>query len=56
MLPQFMSVNEFCEIYAISRTTFYRLVQKGDLAICKIGSATRVRRSDADTWAASLFE
>lgn len=55
MLPQLLSVNEFCEIYAISRTTFYRLVQRGDLTTCKIGSATRIRRCDADAWADSLF-
>ena len=47
-------VSEFCDRFAVSRTTFYRLVQKGDLQICKVGSATRVKLADAQAWLASL--
>ncbi|PIW55836.1 MAG: DNA-binding protein [Sphingomonadales bacterium CG12_big_fil_rev_8_21_14_0_65_65_10] len=54
MQSQFLRVSEFCELYAVSRATFYRLVKRGDLPICKIGSATRVRSTDAEQWFCSL--
>ncbi|WP_416379101.1 helix-turn-helix transcriptional regulator [Altererythrobacter sp. H2] len=56
MQPQFLRVNEFCDRYAVSRATFYRLVSRGEIAVCKVGSATRVRASDAETWAQSLTD
>ena len=54
MLSQLLRVNEFCERYAISRATFYRLVNRGDLVVYKVGNASRVKLSDAEEWLAAL--
>lgn len=48
------TVAQFCEAYGIGRTTFYAEVKAGRLRTVKIGAATRVRRTDAETWANSL--
>ena len=54
MQSQLLRVGEFCERYAVSRATFYRLVKRGDLVIYKVGCASRVKLSDAEAWLASL--
>lgn len=56
MQPQFLRVSDFCARYAVSRATFYRLVKRGQVSICKVGSASRVRLADAEAWEASLVE
>jgi excisionase family DNA binding protein len=40
--PELLTVAEACASLRISRWTFYRLVQGGDLKTVKIGSARRV--------------
>lgn len=54
MQSQLLRVSEFCERYAVSRATFYRLVKRGDLVIYKVGCASRVKLADAEAWLASL--
>ena len=49
----FLTVQEFLDTYALSRSTFYRLVENG-FPIIKIGRATRIARADAAAWAQSL--
>jgi excisionase family DNA binding protein len=51
-----LTVKEFCERYAISRTTFYRQRAAGHLRVMKIGSATRIRFEDAEAWAEQMLE
>jgi excisionase family DNA binding protein len=51
---QFLTVREFCDRFAVSRSTYYRLVANGDLAPVHIGRAVRVRATDASNWADSL--
>lgn len=51
---QFLTVQEFCDRFAVSRSTYYRLVANGDLAPVHIGRAVRVRAIDASNWADSL--
>ncbi|KUR78807.1 hypothetical protein AQZ50_06585 [Novosphingobium sp. Fuku2-ISO-50] len=53
-IPELMSVAGFCARYCIGRTSFYREVAAGRLRIRKFGTATRVARVDAETWADSL--
>lgn len=50
----FLTVNEFCERYRVSRTTFYKERSAGRLRTIKIGRRTLVRIPDAETWAAQL--
>ena len=54
MESHLLRVNEFCERYSVSRATLYRLVQRGDLTIYKIGTASRIKAAEAETWLAGL--
>ena len=54
MIPELMNVEKFMVLYSMGRTSFYREVKAGRLRICKIGTATRITRADAEAWAASL--
>jgi len=51
---QLITVNEFLATYSLSRASFYRLVNKGDIAILKIGKLTRIHVSEAERWLKSL--
>lgn len=53
---QFLTIQDFCQRYAVSRSTFYRLVTNGDIVPLHIGRAVRIRSDDADGWAASLTQ
>jgi len=48
------SPANICELYSISRATFYRLAAAGAFPLVKIGRATRVRADDVEAWAATL--
>ncbi len=54
MTPELITVPDFLARYSISRSEFYRQVNKGNIILLKMGSASRVRREDAEAWAASL--
>jgi excisionase family DNA binding protein len=51
---EFLSINELCRLVGISRRTSYRLIERGQLKIIKIGSRTIVRRSDLNGLLVSL--
>lgn len=53
-MSAFFEVDEFCQAYRLSRPTLYRLVARGEIRLVKIGRASRIRREDAERWAASL--
>ena len=55
-IPELLTVAEFLARYSIGRTSFYREVAKPDspLKLRKFGTATRIARTDAEAWAASL--
>lgn len=53
-IPQLMTVAEFCARYSIGRTSFYREAAASRIRIRKFGTATRIARTDAEAWAASL--
>ena len=50
----FYTVPDFLTAYAVSRTEFYRQVQAKKIRITKLGRSSRVSKSDAAAWAASL--
>jgi len=52
--PELMTVSDFLSRYSIGRTSFYREVAAGRLAIRKFGTASRVARKDAEAWADNL--
>lgn len=53
-MKELITIQEFCERFSVSRTTFYRQRNSGLLPIRKIGRASRIRLADAEAWAASL--
>ena len=46
--PDFLTVNQVAEALQVSRPTVYRLFHDRKLTPVKIGSATRIRRSELD--------
>ena len=54
MEPTLLTVPDFLTRYAISRSEFYRQVKRGNIPLLKMGTASRVKRDDAEAWAASL--
>jgi excisionase family DNA binding protein len=41
--------EQTCDIFQISRPTFYRLVKKGKLDVYKVGNGTRVKRESINS-------
>lgn len=52
--PVFLTVTDFMERYCISRTHFYREVNRNAIPIVKVGRLTRIRVADAEVWADAL--
>ena len=50
----FYTIAEFLRIHSIGRTTLYRAVQAGQIRITKLGRSSRVAKTDAAAWVASL--
>jgi len=53
-MPLLITIPQFCDEYGVSRSTYYRLRDRGELACVKIGRAVRIRREDAERWYESL--
>lgn len=51
-----ITVLQFCDNYGVSRSTAYRLRDRGEVPHVKIGRAVRIRREDAERWYESLVE
>jgi excisionase family DNA binding protein len=49
-----LSLPDFCREYKLSRSLAYRLLRDGTLKGVKVGRLTRIRREDAEAWAATL--
>jgi excisionase family DNA binding protein len=49
-----LSLPEFCREFKLSRSFTYRLLRDGALTGVKVGRLTRIRREDAEAWAAKL--
>ena len=47
-------VSEFCERYAISRTSLYKEVNEHRLHLIKRGRRTLIARQEAERWFAAL--
>ncbi len=56
MEKELYRVKEFCQVYAISRASFYREVAAGRLVLVKRGSTSLVTRIEAQRWLASLSQ
>ncbi len=49
-------VSEFCQRYAISRTSLYKEIGTNRLCILKRGRRTLIARVEAERWFANLSE
>ncbi len=49
-----ITIGEFQDTYGLSRSTVYRLAERGCITFLKVGRATRIRCEDAEQWFASL--
>lgn len=49
-----ITVKEFLRQYAISRTSFYDEVKKGNLRVLKRGRRTLISKADAAVWLEAL--
>jgi excisionase family DNA binding protein len=52
--PSLITIEEFGERYAVSRSTVYRLIESKAIQLVKIGRASRIKLADAERWARSL--
>jgi excisionase family DNA binding protein len=52
--PHLLSIPDFCRENKLSRSFTYRLLSDGTLTAVKVGRLTRIRREDAQAWAAKL--
>jgi excisionase family DNA binding protein len=49
-----LTIPDFCRENSISRSKAYGLFKDGTLKAVKVGRLTRIRRQDAEAWAAAL--
>jgi excisionase family DNA binding protein len=54
MQSHLLSLPDFCLEFKLSRSFAYRLLRDGTLTAVKVGRLTRIRREDAQAWAAKL--
>lgn len=53
-MPALMTIRNFCDEYNLSRSTAYRLKDRGDIDFVHVGRAVRIRRDVAEAWFANL--
>lgn len=53
-LPEFLRIADFQRAYNLSRSTVYRLRDRGELRFVHIGRAVRIPRKDAERWYATV--
>lgn len=51
---ELMTVEDFLEIYGISRSVYFAQVKKKLLKITRMGRRTLIKRTDADEWMRNL--
>lgn len=53
-MAHLMTIKEFQEEYCVSRSTVYRLEERGEISFVRIGRAVRIEVADAQQWFAAL--
>ena len=48
------TIDTFCGDHELSRSTFYRMLKRGDIKTVKVGAATRIAPQHEQEWLASL--
>ena len=52
--PLLLRIDDAAQRPSISRATMYRLIQRGEVPVVRIGSAVRVRAFELDLWVAGI--
>lgn len=55
-MQELYSARQFCQVFGISKSTFYIEVKAGRIRAVRLGNTLRVRRADAMAWFESLPE
>jgi len=50
-----ITIDQFKNEYNVSRSTVYRLRDRGEIRFVHIGRSVRIRREDAESWYQSLL-
>jgi excisionase family DNA binding protein len=53
-MNKLLTIRQACAEYGLSRSSLYREVDAGRLALRKIGKSSRIARDDLDAWLATL--
>jgi excisionase family DNA binding protein len=53
-MPSLLTIAEFQRDYNVSRSTVYRLRERGEIRFVKIGRSVRIPREVAANWFAKL--
>lgn len=51
---EMMGIEDFMEIYSVTRSRFYTEIKKYPWLVTKIGKRTYIRRIDADKWQGAI--
>lgn len=51
---EMMDVKSFLDIYGITRSSYFKQVEKGNLKITRDGRRTFIKRRDAEEWLAKF--
>ena len=51
---ELMDVDTFLDIYGITRSSYFKQVEKGNLKITRDGRRTFIKRRDAEEWLAKF--
>lgn len=52
--PELLTIREFGDRFRVSRTQTYRLIERGELRLRKMGVSSRISLADARAWADRL--
>jgi excisionase family DNA binding protein len=52
---KYLKVNEVVELWNISRSLVYRMIDEGELRAVRINSALRIRQSDLESYVLTHF-
>ena len=55
-MPTLISISEFQQMLGISRSTVYRLIERGEIGRVRIGRAVRIPCDDVHTYMRRLRE
>ena len=56
MIPELLSIEDFCKLTRMGKTRAYQLIADGEIKAVKNGKLTRIKREAMRDWISSLPE